>query len=188
MSDWLELELADTLAPVRAPEALWMRVARPASVAPNRRGVRGGFAWVSAAAAALAVAGFAAVFALSTPGLAQLASAELAKGQAVDFASSDPHELARWLRKNSGCDVTIPSGTKVELLGACTLTRHGARIAKVSYRVDGRDAALLVTRAARFNAPERHGASTWKAHGQIYALAFSDPAQSHLACRLCHLD
>jgi len=37
MSDWLELELAHRLAPVRAPERLWHLVQSPAPVATVRR-------------------------------------------------------------------------------------------------------------------------------------------------------
>ena len=37
MSEWLELELADRLAPVRAPDRLWYLVQAPGPAAASRR-------------------------------------------------------------------------------------------------------------------------------------------------------
>jgi len=37
MSEWLELELADRMAPVRAPERLWYMVQKAQPIAPTRR-------------------------------------------------------------------------------------------------------------------------------------------------------
>jgi hypothetical protein len=37
MSEWLELELADRLAPVRAPERLWYLVRAPGPIVATRR-------------------------------------------------------------------------------------------------------------------------------------------------------
>jgi hypothetical protein len=186
MSDWLELELAERLGPVRAPEALWARVNQGAQRLSNPAPRANAWAWVGAAmvfAATLAV-----TLAIPSPTLSQLAAAELAKSRPADFHSADPREIARWLRANAGVDVSIPPGSRVQLSGARTIERHGARIGEVLYRVDGRDAVLLVARASTMDAPQRHGQATWKAHGEVYALAYATPIESKLACRLCHLD
>jgi hypothetical protein len=52
MSEWLELELADRLAPVRAPERLWYLVQAPQTVTPPRRRPLRTVLLVAAAAAA----------------------------------------------------------------------------------------------------------------------------------------
>ncbi len=188
MSDWLERELADALAPVRAPQDLWMRVNRAPSRASARRAPRA-IAWAWIAAAAIA-ATFAVTFAIPSPSLSQLAAAELAKSIPVDFQSSDPKEKSLRLAARAcvGLRSLIPPRCDAQFTGARTVERGGARIGEVLYRVAGRDAVLLVGREGPLTAPAGHGQSSWKAHGQVYALAFSEPAQSRLACRLCHID
>ncbi len=187
MSDWLELELAERLAPVRAPEELWARVSRvPVRPAAPRAQGAGKWAWL--AAAVIVGATLAVTFAIPSPSLSQLAEAELVKSRPADFQSTDPHEITRWLRANAAVEVAIPPATRVQFTGARAMERDGARIGEVLYRVEGRDAVLLVGRGGTLDAPTRHGAPTWKAHGQIYALAYVGPSDSHLGCRLCHLD
>jgi hypothetical protein len=189
MSDWLELELAERLAPVRAPDALWARVNRAAASTDARpHATSRPAAWAWLAAFAILVAIVAVTFAIPSPSLSQLAAAELAKSRDQEFQSTDPHEIARWLRVNAAVDVSIPKTTKAQFTGARTIERNGERIGEVRYRVAGEDAVLLVGRAGILDAPTRHGQPTWKAHGQVYALAYAVPAQSRLACQLCHID
>lgn len=187
MSEWLELELSERLAPVRAPEALWSRVNLPAPSIHSRRAPRAGaWAWLFATAA---IAGTLAVtFAIPSPSLSQLAAAELAKSRPADFQSTDPKAIAKWLRANAAVDLSIPPGASVQFTGARAIERDGARIGEVLYRVAGRSAMLLVGRAGKLKAPQGHGSPAWQAHGQVYALAYAEPAQSRLACRLCHID
>jgi hypothetical protein len=187
MSDWLELELSERLAPVRAPEALWSRVNRPAPPLPARRAAHPvAWAWIFATAAIAST--LAVTFAIPSPSLSQLAAAELAKSRPADFQSNDPKEIARWLRANAAVDLSIPPGTTVQFTGARAIERDGARIGEVLYRVAGRSAMLLVGRSGILKAPVGHGEPAWQAHGQVYALAYAEPAQSRLACRLCHID
>ena len=106
MSDWLELELSERLASVRAPEALWARVNRPAFPAPACRTPQPG-AWGWIAAAAMVTATLAITFAIPSPSLSQLAAAELAKSQPADFQSADPkgnQEVAADTRRNRSID------------------------------------------------------------------------------------
>ncbi len=183
MSDWLELELAHRLAPVRAPEALWARVQRSRAVEPARSILLPRRALV--ALGAVAVAAIVAVaLAVPSPGMSEMAAAELAANRPADFRSSDPHAIAHWLRANAGVNVSIPESAKVELTGA----RVKGNMGEVLYRVQGRDAVLLVARTNARHDDSQHGRSTWQAHGQIYALAYADTAQARLACQLCHAD
>jgi hypothetical protein len=186
MSDWLELELSERLAPVRAPEALWARVNPASSTLVRRRPRPSAWGWI--AAAVMVTATLAVTLAIPSPSLSQLAAAELAKSRPADFESADPKEIARWLRANAAIDLSIPPGTPVQLTGARAIEHDGARIGEVLYRVGGRSAVLLVGRAGALETPIRHGQFAWQAHGQVYALAFAESAQSRLACRLCHID
>ena len=179
----LERELARDLAPVQAPEELWMLVR---AGAPKRRPRRGAWSW--AAAGSLAAAALAVVFALSPPSLTQLAAAEIAETGNPDFRSHDPQEISRWLRERAGIEIALPANTKVELLGACALKSRGAVFGGVLYRVAGHNAVLLASRTANIKTPARHGESTWAAHGQVYALAFDGPSGTRFACQLCHVD
>jgi hypothetical protein len=57
MSEWLELELADRLAPVRAPERLWYLVQTPQpSATTRRRPVKAALLLAAVAAASVWVA------------------------------------------------------------------------------------------------------------------------------------
>lgn len=66
MSEWLELELADQLAPVEAPDELWGRVRR--GRAPQPRPRRPPALWLAAAAMVVATAGAIWLFGASPAG------------------------------------------------------------------------------------------------------------------------
>ncbi len=192
MPDWLELELAERLAPARAPEELWNRILE--TPARRRRPVRSRVAlglW--AAPAAIAAATLALTFSIPSPSLAQLAKAELVKSRAAGFDSSaldstDPGAIEHWLRANASVDLSIPRGAPVQLTGARVVQRNGVRIGEVRYRASGREAVLLIGRGSSAQTPIPHGRAMWTAHGQVYALAYAGPQASQLACRICHLD
>ncbi len=189
MSDWMELELAERLAPVRAPEALWARVNRPTTAAFAPRAARWRLQGFVFAAAIMASATLSRQpFTIPSPSLSQLAAAELAKSLPADFQSTDPHAIARWLRANAAVDVSLPAAASVQFTGARAIQNKGALIGEVLYRVEGRDAVLLVARTTSPASPTRHGQPAWQAHGQVYALAYAVPEQSRLACQLCHID
>ena len=56
MSEWLELELAERLAPVRAPERLWYLVQQPAPASARKRPAKTALLVVAVAAASVLVA------------------------------------------------------------------------------------------------------------------------------------
>jgi hypothetical protein len=90
------------------------------------------------------------------------------------------------MRREAGVELGIPESTAAHLTGARTIQKGGTCIAAVTYRVGDDTATLLVARAAAPSADLGHGTAQWQAHGQMYALAMSNPDHSEAACILCH--
>jgi len=186
MSDWLELQLAHELRPVEAPEGLWGRVQ-----AGRRRPVTRNRWWTARlpALASVALVITAGLLWSARPytGLEQLAARELSRPARLDLRSSDPLEIAAWLRREAGVDMEIPPSMRVQLTGARVIRQHGALIGEVSYRVGTDSAVLLVARAGgAFHAPMKHGGASWRKQQQVYAVAFSAFDRPQGACVLCH--
>jgi hypothetical protein len=186
MSDWLELELARELRPVRAPEALWGRVqaqerqrATPKRQwAPNRP--------LLAAAAVVLVA--AAVWNGRPANLESLAARELGQSAQLELRSADPVEIGIWLRRQAGLEVTLPQSARAHLRGARVIREHGALIGEVSYQVEEDAAVLLIARTGgAYRNSAQHGGSSWQKQQQIYALA-ATAVRPQAACVLCHSD
>jgi hypothetical protein len=195
MADWLELELAEELRPVAAPDELWERI----RAADGRQVVRaaGGredgtmwAMWPIAAIVTLAVA--AATLWLVAKGqgpaldLRQLAIVELRGHGQMELASSDPSEINEWMRREAGVELALPARSSAHLTGARVIQRSGVRVGAVSYRVGGDTAVLLVAPAAMPASDAGHGHAAWQSHGQSYALASSSTEHSEAACLLCH--
>jgi hypothetical protein len=111
----------------------------------------------------------------------------------LDFPSSEPAQIRAWAQSHAGLDLPLRQTPSATLLGA--------RIAKpqaveVSFRIDGRDAVLAVSKAAEIPAiAEPHWkafrgktALSWTARGQTYRLAVAIPADLEAACALCHIE
>ena len=191
MTDWVELELAYELRPVDPPAELWARVSPERlrkSHAPAGRVLPGSIL----AAAVLVIAAATGLLWLLGRGrsidLERLAGEELRGPRALDLRSSDPAQINRWVRANTGADPGIPTGTPVRLAGARLIRRHGASIASVIYRAGNGTAVLLIARAdpAPIRGALGHGRAAWQSQGKSYALACSDPTEAALACLLCH--
>ena len=148
MPEWLELELAHQLAPVKAPAALQFEVPRRVS----RRSFT--LAPLLAGAAALAV------LLLAAP-----------------HPRTNPEEINSYFESQAGIALPIPSNTRAAIEKAGMVDREGARVASVTYRAAGREATVLIARAATVRGPD------WKPHGQIYAISYTD---AQIACLLCH--
>jgi hypothetical protein len=179
------LELSARLAPAVAPDELWNRIEarRAAGVErPRKRPVAAMLTTVATVAAALwLVAAFRPALDLE-----RLAAAEVSDSGRLDLVSNDAAEINAWLRKNAGVEAAVPLKPGVQLCGARVVTRNGARIGEVAYRIGSEKAALLVAHA---KPPEgRHGQLSWTSRGQIYALACSNRMDPGVACRLCHLN
>ncbi|HEY2017412.1 MAG TPA: hypothetical protein VGH38_28095 [Bryobacteraceae bacterium] len=193
MSEWLELELAEQLAPVAAPDDLWDRVegaiGRPAAVAASVAIRRELPRWPIAAIVTLMVAAatlwLAAKGQEPAPNLAQLAQEELLDRAPLDLRSSDPGEIGAWMRQHAGVSVSLPTTGKAHLSGVRLIRKGGTRIAAVEYAVGSDAATLLVARVG--SAPSApHGLSSWSSGGQCYALACSNRERPETACLLCH--
>jgi len=211
MADWLELELAEELHPVAAPDELWERVRGAASAAefagaacgrgrlPHRPEARRKPAaamapavWASWPIAAIVTLMIAAatlwlVAKGQEPGLdlRQLAIQELRAPRAMDLRSSDPAQINDWIGREAGVEVGISERTGVRLTGARVIREVGARIAVVTYQVGDDTATLLVARAGS-SGDFGHGQLQWQARGQNYALATSHASRAEAACLLCH--
>jgi hypothetical protein len=188
MSDWLELELSDHLAPVSAPEALWDRIQSGAKL--DRPGGLSHFThWAIAAILTLtAAAGALWLAAHRQPALnlQQLAIEQLRNPEPLAMHSTDPRAISAWMRQ-AGIDVTLPapSSDTVHLVGARVFQKRGARIGAVAYRVGSDTATLLIASAGIAPGPA-HGQLACKTRGQSYTVACSNPDHPEAACLLCH--
>src|ERR1700728_396826 len=134
MSDWLDLELAHELRPVKAPEELWRRVqiGRPPRAAQNRS--RPSRLPVLVAIAVLIAAG-ALWTGRRSVSLETLAARELGSSAHLELRSSDAVEIGAWLRREAGLDVAIPVSARVRLTGARVIRERGTPVGEVAYRV-----------------------------------------------------
>jgi hypothetical protein len=204
MPDWLELELAEELRPATAPEELWERISAAGATEGRAIAARGRrprralrraaphlpwASWPIAALVTLVIA--AATFWLVAKGqepvldLRQLAIQELRDPLALDLQSSDPAQIGDWMQQQTGMVLCLPARNTVRLVGARVIQKGGSRIGAVKYRVGDDTATLLIAQAG--SSPDLgHGHILWKARGQTYALASSNPDRPEAACLLCH--
>jgi hypothetical protein len=152
MLDWLELELAQQLAPVEAPPALTWRVLAPAAQAGRARRTFRLFPFV-AAVAALAVVVLAVLPGVTTPAA-----------------------VNRYLQREAGIEFPIPASTHAVLERARIVNENGARIAAVTYRLNHTKATVLIARAGTVRGAE------WRPHGQAYVIACAEPQTACLLC------
>jgi len=200
----LEAELARQLGAVSAPDSLWLRIheqRRPLRVRPNPW-----TAWSIAAASLLVLlAGLAWRLGATLtphPDLAQVARQEvreMANGtQKLDLRSADRGEIQRWVEEKTGVNLKLASfaGEGAEICGARIFRSGGYSGAVISYRVDGRSAAMVVAAGSGTVGP-RHTSLKEKITGDIllyswqredgeYALAAMGTEKPHRPCLLCH--
>jgi hypothetical protein len=183
MSDWLDLQLAEELRPVKAPDDLWRRVQTGRRT--PKRAVRW---WAIRVPVLAALALIVLVVALTSrprrSALESLAAHELSNPATLDLHSSDAAEIGAWLRREAGLDLQIPRTSPATLRGARVIRRRDASIGEVAYTVGGKSALLLVAAAGGpFDAPVRHGGAVWRSGRQVYAIASPTPMAG---CALCH--
>jgi hypothetical protein len=178
MNQRLEHELQYGLRPVTAPPELWDRIQAPAAV-PLRESNRG-LVWAMAATVVLMAVGLSLVHRDNT-----------AFPVFAGDHCQNPAQLRAWVRAKTGLDLPLraDSSPSIQLMGAEVLDGAGV---KVAYRVENRDAQLLISSAdGAANVPHNRvngKVSTWVMNGQSLTLASDSAADLQLACKLCHLD
>jgi hypothetical protein len=164
MSEWIDLQLAHSLAPAKAPAALWGRIDAalcPAPVRPAPRGI-GAFRWAVPCAVAAVVLLL----------LVRTTAIEL-RGHA-EFASNDPVAVEHWLAHEAGIPVPLRPAPGVRITGA-RVERPG--VATVAYMVDGRPETITISRGA--------GAAPGALPGRGVLFA-ANAARSDASCKMCH--
>jgi hypothetical protein len=125
--------------------------------------------------------------------------------EVLDLRSDTVSEIRTWVKSRTGLDLPLPANTAptVRLAGVCAVKGGGAPAFRVAYRVGGRKAELLVSKASpaesgdgrhRFLKCESNGnarVSSWTMRGQLYTLAYATmpgtaSAESREECLLCH--
>lgn len=188
MSDWIDLQLAHSLAPAKAPAALWDRIdaalCPPAGTAPSRRASFPKQRVIAFPAATDAPSRAAlpralrwgvpcAVAAIVLLLLVRTTALEL-RGHA-EFASNDPIAVEHWLAHEAGIPVPLRPAPGVRITGA-RVDRPG--VATVAYVVDGRPESITITRGS--------GAAPGALPGRSLLLAANTSARSDASCKLCH--
>ena len=160
MSDWIDLQLAHSLTPLKAPDALWDHICAPLPKPAPRR--HEAFRW----AAPCAVAACALLL------LIRSTSLELRPAH-PQFVSNDPVAVQHWMAHEAGIPVPLRPAPGVRVKGARVI-RQG--VVAVVYEVDGRTESVTISRGS--------GASPCKLPGHTVTLAAN--TASDAACKLCH--
>jgi len=161
MSDWIDLQLAHSLGPVKAPEDLWSRIeSAHTRSGPVRRNT----------ASTMTLGRWAVPVAIAACVMVLLARPTREKQ--FELTSSDPARLQRWLAHEAGIAVPLrpTEGVRIE---RARLVRKG--VVEVSYQVDGASATAVIACG--------RGDSRCRIPGHTITVA---SAKSDAACRLCH--
>lgn len=164
MSDWMDLQLAHSLAPAKAPDALWARVnARidmpaPAAASPWI----GMFRWAAPCAVAVAVLLL----------LVRATAIELRPAHA-EFVSNDPIAVERWLAHEAGVAVPLRPAPGVQVKSA-RVVRQG--VVAVAYEVEGRKESVTITRGTAVVPCKLPG----------YLVVAANGSRTDASCKLCH--
>lgn len=195
-SPWLEPVLAQHLARVPAPDALWNsvrlpRVAAEPRVAPQLR-------W--AAALALTVLALGASLWLRTHPASSLSPSVAierpAPGPELAFYSQQASEVRSWIQAKTGLDVPMPANParSIRLIGARIPVAH-PQTAQITFESASGPAILEISKSAAPASAARHsvvaqdqsGHVSWTSGNQVFTLACTNPEALHAACALCHV-
>ena len=176
--DWIERQLARELFPVDAPGSLWGRIegARRMNSGSRRAGW---ILWPAIATLLLFASGdLAWEIGKARGSLSPLTERDL-ESASCDFHSSDPVEVARWVKARTNLEIGLSCGraASAQLRGARLIQRRGASFAAVVYRV-GSDAATLFVSG-------KHSFIGWN---REYAVVWSGSKENPEACSHCHVD
>jgi hypothetical protein len=198
---WLEPVMERHLKQVAAPDELWRRVRNPEALRP--RTPRWNPVVCLQAVTLLAALIYIPFFVYRNRPLSReaLAVEALHHGpQDLELQSATVGEIRGWVKAKTGLDIPLPESAPecVRMSGACSMKGGGAMV-EVAYRMNGRNAVMLVSRAPATGAPDdaRHRflksqsiggtrVSSWVMRGQLYTLAFAGVGDARDECRLCH--
>ena len=201
---WLDPLLSRHLTRVSAPDDLWRRIQDSPSAVPAspRRAIPAPvYRWVLTTAV-LVIAVAWGILLRSEQRL--LTAREVAlqalerEPEDLDFRSSTGSEIRTWVKARTGLEIPLPShaAENVRLAGACAVP-GGSPSIEVAYRIAGRKAALVVSKAAHHDAGDKHRflhcesvgsarVSSWTMRGQLYTLAYQNHGELRDECLLCH--
>ena len=176
--NWIQEQLARELSPVCAPGTLWGRI--ESARRRNRHSPRAGWMlWPAIAMLLLFASGdLAWEIGKARGSLAPLTARDVESAN-CDLRSSDPVEVARWVKARTNVEIGLSCGRAggAQLRGARLIRKRGASYAAIAYQV-GNDAATLLVSGNR-------SLFGWN---REYAVAWSGSKENPEACSHCHID
>jgi len=206
---WLEPVLERNLGQVAAPCGLWEKVVSRRPVPVRKKPVGWTLVPLLAGFSLVAAAVWFVVPRHSSDALTEQARAIRAlslEPDDLELRSDTVTEIRDWVKVKTGLDIPLPARTSdtVWLTGVCAV-KGGTPAVEVAYRVNGRNAALLVSKVHaegthgegglppdgrhRFLKCESVGGkrvSSWTMRGQQYTLAYAAHGDTRDECFLCH--
>jgi hypothetical protein len=185
----IEEILERELTRVEAPSELWDRVENPR----QRKTARPGLTWALAALVAVVLVVVSALRLVGGSADDLAIQAAVQEPEQLDFRSAEATEVRDWVRVHSGFDVPLADRLpqSIRLDGA----RTRGETVEVDYLVDGRRAALLVSKAGVGFGSASHAlvgrdsqAVSWTMRGRLFTLACAVPGDLEAACLVCHGD
>lgn len=196
----LGLILSRNLYRVPAPEELWLRIQDPRPAGSPAISAGNRLLVAVALSVGVLACGFLAIRVLNAANPILKEAFAGAAGN-VEFQSNQPARIRQWVNAQAGIDIPLSAAppSTVQLIGA-SVRRGASPEAAVAYRVNNRDAVLLVAKsdtALRYGAG--HGpitskqvkdlqVSSWTMRGHSYTLAYAASGDLRGACGICHSD
>ena len=202
---WLETQLVRQLAQVKAPDSLWAQIerARRSQQAQSRmrntvRMKAGWVFWPAVATILLLATGDLAWEVGRARATMRLSDSELAAistGTGTRIDSSDPAAIRIWVKARTNMDVDLNCGgaRKVQLAGARLINFRDKLVAAISYKLDGNDGLMFVSKKglvferARASAAETRLVS-WSGRNQSFSLTYPPVRSLDPACVQCHVE
>ncbi len=229
----LGIAVAENLAVLPAPASLWAGVESALGAEKQPTALAAWLAWrpgraAFAAAAMVVLLSAAAVWytrwrapvrlvaAASAPSSLEQAALHqhfvlASGGEQLDYFSSQPADLRRWVRQQSGLSAGLanlegtPEAASFQPVGARIIRVGGVQTAVVAYRVDARHVTIVTARLSDLNdapavgmfsknvsyrdLPEQNlKVLTWGSGGQAYVMVSGLAGFGTQGCFICHAD
>jgi hypothetical protein len=193
------------LAQVKAPDSLWAQIERERRSQQTQSRVRstvrvkaGWVLWPAVATILLLATGDLAWEvgrARATMRLSDSDLASISAGTGTRVDSSDPAAIRAWVKARTNMDVDLNCGGagKVQLAGARLINFRDKLVAAISYKLDGNDGLMFVSKKglvferARSNAAETRLVS-WGGRNRSFSLTYPPVRALDPACVQCHVE